>query len=334
MDFSKAFDSIPRGVLFQKLLNHNITGKFYECLVNLYTDDEICIKVKDRLTRPFVANQGVKQGCVLSPLLFNIFMSDLQEKLEKEENKPLKLDENEHVGCIIWADDILILSETEEGLQKMLNELGIFTEMNGLSVNISKTKVMVFNKTGRHMRRNFFLNNNKLDSVREHKYLGFLVTPSGEIKSGLNDLKDRALRAFMKIRNKLGPFFRERPLVSIKLFDTLIKPILLYASDFWGVLKLPQNNPIECLHHSCLKQILGVQKQTANLGVLLELGRVPLSLYATKNAIKNWERIALLRKANALVSRSYDTSISQNHIWASRVETILSEIGMLDSFLG
>ena len=183
------------------------------------------------------------------------------------------------------------------------------------------------------MRRNFHLNNVKVETTREYKYLGFLVTPSGEINSGLKDLKDRALRAFMKIRNKFGPFFRKCPLVSIKLFDTLVKPILLYGSDFWGILKLPQNNPIENVYQSCLKQILGVRKQTTNVGVLLELGQVPLSLYAIKNAIKNWARIALQRKANDLVIKCYDNCISQNHTWPSRVRTTLSEIGMFDTFL-
>ena len=138
----------------------------------------------------------------------------------------------------------------------------------------------------------------------------------------------------MKIRNKFGPFFVKCPLVSTKLFDTLVKPILLYASDFWGILKLPQNNPIENLYQSCLKQILGVRKQTTNVGVLLELGQVPLSLYAIKNAIKNWARIALQGKANDLVIKCYDNSISQNHTWPSRVRTTLSEIGMFDTFLG
>ena len=67
---------------------------------------------------------------------------------------------------------------------------------------------------------------------------------------------------------------------------------------------------------------------------MLELGQVPLSLYAIKNAIKNWARIALQRKANDLVIKCYDNSIPQNHTWPSRARMTLSEIGMLDTFLG
>ena len=151
---------------------------------------------------------------------------------------------------------------------------------------------MTFNKNGRHIRENFYFGQDKIETTRHYKYLGFLVTPSGEISSGLQDLKDRALRAFHKLKNKMGITFRKRPTTTIKLFRSLIEPILLYASDFWGTLKMPLNNPIENLFMSFSKQFLGVQKQTMNAGVLLELGLFPLKVLAKKRAVKNWVRMA------------------------------------------
>ena len=167
------------------------------------------------------------------------------------------------------------MSKTEIGLQNMLNALKKYTSKNGMTLNIEKTKVMIFNKSGRHMRRQFYFGENKIETTRQYKYLGFMMTPSGEITTGLKDLKDRASRALMSMKYKLGPLFKNKPLISSQLFNSLVKPILLYASDFWGILKLPQNNPIENLHLSFCKQLLGVQKQTTNIGVLLELGQVP-----------------------------------------------------------
>ena len=82
----------------------------------------------------------------------------------------------------------------------------------------------------------------------------------------------------------------------MKLLDSLVKPILLYGSDFWGILKLNQNNPLEILHCAFCKHLLGVQKylpkrgvqkQTTNIGVLLELGQIPLQNYAKKNPVKS-----------------------------------------------
>lgn len=333
VDFSKAFDSIPRHILFTKLLKHNISGKFYDCLVNMYTEDQSCIKIKNKTTNNFTINQGVKQGCVLSPLLFNIFMSDLPDELEKQENDPIEISPNEFCSGLLWADDLLMLSQSEKGLQNMLNTLHEFSKKNGLNVNLEKTNVMIFNKTGRHIRRNFYLGTTKVETTREYKYLGFKVTPSGEINSGLKDLKDRALRAFMKLKLKMGPFFRKYQEITIKLFNTLITPILLYASDFWGLLKLPTNCPFETLFQSFCKQLLGVQKQTTNTGVLLELGLVPLSLYAKKNAFKNWHRISEIRVANPLVRLSYEYALDQKLSWPMRSKSILAEIGMMNIFL-
>ena len=333
VDFQKAFDMIPRSLLFQKLLDNNINGNFYKCLVNLYIEDKACVKVGNKITPCFQRTQGVKQGCILSPLLFNIFLSDLQDKIERKENCPVELAQGQSLGCIIWADDILLLTKSEIGLKNMLETLKNYTEHNGMSINTEKTEVMIFNKTGRHIRKNFVYGDQTISTTRQYKYLGFLVTPSGEINSGLKDLKARAMRAFVKIRKQTGVLFQKYPLVSLKLFEALIKPILLYASDFWGILKLPNNNPLEIMQQSFYKQLLGVQKQTTNVGVLLEMGEVSLDIYAKTMAIKNWSRIAIQKKANELVIKSYGFAEIQNLTWVTQIKNTLSEIRMRESFI-
>ena len=228
----------------------------------------------------FNLNIGVRQGCILSPLSFNLLISDLAKQFDTKEDKPRI--GNLGINSLFWADDLILFSETKEGLDELLKILEDYCEVNHLLVNTKKTKCMIFNKTGRLMRRPFFLNGVKLEMVREYKYLGFVITPSGEINTGLHDLRDRGYKAFMKIKNDLGLSFNHDIKIFLHLIDSLVKPILLYASDFWGCLKLPKNNPVENLHMMICKQILGVQKQTTNVGVLLEIGRIPL---------KNWERI-------------------------------------------
>ena len=85
---------------------------------------------------------------MLSPLLFILFLSDLQEILDQGSDNA-KLDEDTEISCIMWADDILILSETKEGLQRKLNSLQVYSTTNKLTVNTKKTQCMIFNKTGR-----------------------------------------------------------------------------------------------------------------------------------------------------------------------------------------
>ena len=106
VDFQKVFDSVPRHKLFEKLINYNITGRFYECIKHLYSSDLSCIKIENRITDTFQNSQGVKQGCILSPL-FNIFFADLQKKFQ-EDRDLLKLNQNETICSIIWVGDLLL----------------------------------------------------------------------------------------------------------------------------------------------------------------------------------------------------------------------------------
>ena len=77
-----------------------------------------------------------------------------------------------------------MFSETEEGLNDMLIELALYTDENALTINTDKTNAMIFNKTGRLLKRNFKFRNTNIETVREYKYLGFTLVPSGSFVSG------------------------------------------------------------------------------------------------------------------------------------------------------
>ena len=294
----------------------------------MYSNDNCCVKVGNKVTESFVANQGVKQGCILSPLLFNIFIADIVERFKTEDCRPLKIDESQNLSCLLWADDIILLSHSEEGLRNMLSALSSYVDENGMSINTKKTQCMIFNKTGKFIRRTYPMKNGTIETTKSYKYLGFLFTPSGEIVSGLKDLRDRALRAYHKLKNKMGIHFRLHPCTTISLFDSLIKPILLYSSDFWGCLKMPKNNPIENLYMKFCKTLLGVQKQTSNIGVLLELGAVPIMFFGVKNCLKNWDRIHKKYEANNIVLSTHQMAIEHNLPWPQMTKNQLDSIGI------
>ena len=130
----------------------------------------------------------------------------------------------------------------------------------------------------------------------------------------------------------MGESFRRNILTSLNLFDSLVKPILLYASDFWGPLKLPANNPIENLQMRIFKDLLGVSRQTTNIGVLLELGRTFLDINAVKLSIKNWEG---LRKGNAncILYASYLDAMEENLPWIQGIKGHLQKNRLLSLFL-
>ena len=80
----------------------------------------------------------MKQGCILSPLLFSIVLSDFQTDIENAENEPVEFAPGNLLGCIMWADDILLLAKSESGLSNMLKTLEMYTVKNGMSINLEK----------------------------------------------------------------------------------------------------------------------------------------------------------------------------------------------------
>ncbi len=148
IDFEKAFDSVSRKPMLEKLHKLGIRGNIYNVIKDMYKNNKACVKIGDKNTYLFQINRGVKQGCILSPNLFNAFLSDLPQIFRKVSSDPAKLGDTT-IGSLFWADDIVILSESKEGLQQSLDKLDNYCNMNKLKVNINKTKCMVLNKGGR-----------------------------------------------------------------------------------------------------------------------------------------------------------------------------------------
>ena len=121
----------------------------------MYSKDTACVKIGDLITSTFSTNQGVKQGCILSPTLFVIFLADLQHITEHAQCEPAQITGDLHLGCLIWADELILLSKSEAGLKNMLDALNSYATKSGLTLNIKKTEVMIFNKSGRHIEEIF-----------------------------------------------------------------------------------------------------------------------------------------------------------------------------------
>ena len=152
------------------------------------------------------------------------------------------------------------------------------------------------------------------------------MTPSFNIQRALADLRDRGLKAYYALKYKLGKLFRANIGITLHLFNSCIKPILLYASDFWGCLKLPKPNPIETMYLKFCKEMLGVHIRTINTGALMELGQMPLYIYGKKNCIKNWNRICRKGNANDLLISSCQNNLEND--WKFSVADYISNLGL------
>ena len=116
---SKAFDSVNRHLLWFCLLNYGIDGKFLQILTATYKNVELCIKLHDHLTHWFGSSVGVWPGDLLSPMLFNLFVNNLTSEV-KSLSCGVKLGDTT-ISILLYADDIVLISESEDSLQKMLD---------------------------------------------------------------------------------------------------------------------------------------------------------------------------------------------------------------------
>ena len=142
VDLSAAFDSIWHDGLIYKLIKMGISKNIVNVLPNMYSKISACVKTNDYLTDTFPCRVGTKQGCSLSPTLFNLFLNDLPPRLKIKQCHPTKLN-GKLLGSLLYADDLVILSESEKGLQTALNLLNKYCTTWRLKINTDKTKVMV-----------------------------------------------------------------------------------------------------------------------------------------------------------------------------------------------
>ena len=330
VDFSKAFDSVDRTALAYKLGNAGIHGSLLKTIINMYEKTNYIIKSDGQFSLPFSSKFGVKQGCNLSPLFFNIFINDIHDIFDQS-CKPLEINDRK-ISSLSYADDLVLLSESEAGLQNSLNRLEKYCNQWGLKVNIKKTKVIVFNKpfNSKVKRSVFSIDQNKIEITNTYRYLGVDISNTGSFLNATNSLYKKALRALYSIYASLdvrSDLANAR--LFLNLFDSLVQPILLYGCDIWGSHCLKNNNKVLTLVNKFYKTLIGAKSRCSNTGVLSELGRYPIEINIAKSMTKFWFRLISLPKSR-LSSHCYWTLYKINDLndsWFDAIKTIVNTTG-------
>lgn len=137
-----AFDKVKRQRLWQIMRKYGIREKLIEVIENMYEETTCKIKLKDKCTERFWTRKGLRQGCPLSPLLFLIFIADIEEFLKKRGNGG--------VYTLAYADDLAIIATTEKELKRMIKTTEKYLEEKEMILNAEKSKVMVFSRRDRN----------------------------------------------------------------------------------------------------------------------------------------------------------------------------------------
>jgi hypothetical protein len=146
VDFRKAFGTVPYEALFQRLRDINIFETLLATIIRLYESVLGCLRLAHDLSDFIQSTIGVKQGCPLSSSLFGIYIDELESFLHDHiQDGDGCLLHQVLISLLLFANDLILLASTLEGLQRQIDALASFCDLRQLTVNLGKTKVMIFN---------------------------------------------------------------------------------------------------------------------------------------------------------------------------------------------
>jgi hypothetical protein len=297
--------------------------------MSVYKSVFSCVRIEDRLTDFFECPVGLRQGCVLSPIIFSMFINEIADAVDRRGMHGIQfLPGLLELFILLFADDIVLLSQTAIGLQNQIHILAETCKALHLIINNEKTKVMVFRKGG-YLSKNevWKLNGNVLEVVNEYNYLGFQFTTKISMKRGVELLATKGRRACMgciKCACRLKDIPRD---CFFKIFDSQVQPVLLYASEIWGLHRLDN---IEKVHTFACKRFLSVHLKVPNKLVYGELGRYPLYINSTIRCIKYWLKLLKL-DTSRLPKQAYNMLKALDErgkqCWVTNVKNTLFSLG-------
>ena len=253
VDFEKAFDSVHREGLWKIMKAYGVPDKLIRMVKIMYEDFECSVLDEGEQTRWFKITTGVKQGCVMSGFLFLIAVDWVMRRTTEGQRNDIRWNFTSTLEDLDFADDIVLLSSKYQQIQDKTNRLVDNAGRVGLKLNAQKCKVMRMNA---RREDKVMIERKKVEDVEEFVYLGATVTKEG---GGTEDIKKRLSKAQGAFYN-LKKIWNTRSYgrnTKLKLFKTLVRPVLLYGCEAWK-LTAAEEKKLDRFQLTCLRRILRV----------------------------------------------------------------------------
>ena len=232
----------------------------FKAIQSLYANVSYAVKVNSNLTSWFDISRGVKQGCKLSPTLFQIYINDLVEDINKL-NCGIQIN-GKTSSVLLFADDIALISRSEADLQRMLSLVDNWCRKWRLSINASRTKIIHFRFKGKTRSQfNFKCGNHTVEYTEEYKYLGLWLNEHLDYNMTVKHISRSSARALGALTAKFYQCGGMSYSVFTKLYESLVVPVSTYASSIWGIKSYKDINAIQI---RAAKTFLGLNKTSSN----------------------------------------------------------------------
>ena len=295
LDASKAFDRVNHWTLLSKLINRNINVLIIRLLQCWYRQQAFCIRWGTSLSTKFYVSNGVRQGGIMSPILFNVYMDNLSMELNKS-----------GIGCVIndspvnhlmYADDMCILAPSVTGLQNLLNISAEYAQMNTIIFNESKSKCMCIKP--KNMSElyvpNVKLNHKNLVWVQLYKYLGVMMDSSckddTDIKRHIRGVYTRGNLIVNRFRNCSDD-------VKTRLFKTYCNSI--YGGALWNNYTKPCYRKAKVAYNDIYRALFHIARGVSMSNIYVTKGIDCFNVLARKLVYSLWQRLS--KSSNSIIS--------------------------------
>ena len=226
VDLEKAFDRVPRKVLYWSLRKRGVPEKMIRLVKMMYEGVKTTVQTRYGETESFPVEVGLHQGSALSPFLFLIVLDTIT----------MDVRDNDDLWELLFADDLVIIGDTEEELQERYLLWKGNLESKGMKVNTQKTEVMVSSREGYEEINVTSEDGTRLKQTREFKYLGSVIADEGGTEKAV---RQRVKDGWQKWREVSGVTLDKKiPLkLRMKIYKSVLRPVLLYGAETWSLRK-------------------------------------------------------------------------------------------------
>ena len=235
LDLKKAYDSVPIGNILYKLDRLGIRGKCLHFIKNLYLTSKANVKIDNQLSDSFKIMKGVRQGCPLSPILFNLFINDIFKGCKKFGVLLDPLDPEVKCCGGLFADDIVLCAPSRKKLKKLLKRVNEWAIYNKMTFGINKCATMVIRPDtpeNRYKRDpTFFLAGQAIPKTECYTYLGVPFNKSLSLEPIINALNNKVSKALFAVRK-----FLNNPSIPIPFKKTVLNSIVISKVSYFAPL--------------------------------------------------------------------------------------------------
>ncbi|XP_075159386.1 uncharacterized protein LOC142232535 [Haematobia irritans] len=313
VDFKAAFDKIERKALIYKLFEIGLSYKLVKFIEKVYSKTHYAVWTGEQISEYFATTTGLKQGCLLSPLLFALYINDIHDELQGG-----LYCNSINISVLLYADDMVVLADDPGTMQQMINNLEKYCNKWNLEVNMHKSEIMVFRKGGRlGQNEKWWYNGVEIRVTNEYKYLGVVFTPKMSFTKHLEKRNMQAKNAL----NITWESIMRNPQIHLpskwKVYQAVCRAIQSYSAQVWGFGNFEE---VDKLQRFFIKKVLNLPKHTPNYALMLETAAEESHIYTLSLHIKYIEKILVNYSDRRLPKLLTNILLHQEVFWVKELK--------------